>query len=169
MKLKKQSETPTVPLLALMCLAVLFMLLPQAQAQVTPGTQITLTNLPLFITGGSTSNLAAQPIALRQGGGFGVAVSALGTNALTTGNLTLTWNVSRDGTSTNFTTTGPITTTVACNGTSTAWYWTNYSVAALNNNPWLTLSSIANGNATNSVTNLAVTVFFGNPSYNYGQ
>ena len=156
-------------LISTMAVAFLACLALPAFAQVTPTTPIVLTNLPLQLIGGTSSNVTTQVIALRQGGGFSVAVSAQGTNAVTTNTITLTWNVSRDGTSTNFSNTGPIVTTVPMNGTNAVYYWTNYPVSLVNNNPWLTLSSWSSANtSTNAVTNLTVTVLFGNPSYNTG-
>jgi len=143
-----------------------FLAPPSAEAQLNNGTQISITNLPKAIVGGATSNLTGNVITLRQGAGMSVVFGGIGTNTFTTNNVTVTWNVSRDGSTTNLANNGPIVTTAPLNGTNQIYYWTNYSPTVLNNNPCIVPTSITVA-GTNQITNITMTVLFGNPYTGY--
>lgn len=144
--------------------------LSSAQAQVVPVNTYVLTNLPPVMPGGAISNLVTQAIPLRQGGGMAVIAGGFGTSATTTNSITIPWFVSRDGTSTNFTTSPAFITTFFGNGTSQIWIPTNYPVATVNNFAYATPGSVTNNNAAGQTwSNLTLTVIFGNSAYNYGQ
>jgi|WetSurMetagenome_2_1015567.scaffolds.fasta_scaffold610072_2 hypothetical protein len=143
--------------------AILAVFTLSLKAQVTPSTPITLTNVPTYIIGGATSNITAQAVSVAQGQGIGVVVGGLGTNAATTDALTLYWSVSRDGSATNFTT-AYLTTTASATGVTQFYQFTNLPPAVLNNTPYIALTKIVSAaNATNTITNLTVTLIRGNP------
>jgi hypothetical protein len=140
-------------------------LAPPTQAQVTPTTIFSLTNLPPSVPGATTTNLFAagtiptnNVISLRQGQGMASAVTFFGASGAAAG-FSLNWAVSLDGT--NWQTTGFLQNTNLASGTNIVTSVTNYSSVLLNNELFIAPYSLQNANA-GAVTVSNTTVSFGN-------
>lgn len=140
--------------LAALAMAALVLALP-AQAQVTPVTVGTFTNVPTIIATAGVSNVNAL-VQLRQGRGISILPSFAGTNS-GAANLRLEFDVSADGT--NFTTTSPFVLTFAMNGTTGVIPWTNIPPSLLDNVAYLRLTKMTNAHtASLFITNVTYSI-----------
>jgi hypothetical protein len=142
--------------LAALCLCA-FALSPTARAQVTPTTIFALTNLPVYVEAGSTSNVfqtnasgfpTNNVLSVRQGTGMASQWLTAGTNAAASTGLAFNWVVSYDGT--NFCTNSAafVVMTNVPNGNNALVYGTNFQRQFTDNAVYVTPYSIINGSAT---------------------
>jgi hypothetical protein len=138
-------------LAAMAALSMLFVA-PAAQAQANFQKQIT-NYASITVAGanqttfGTTTN---QLVSIRQNRGSSWLLKVHGTNSVTTGNLTIGFDVTADGT--NWTSAQPLQWTVALNGTNRVTYWTNFSIASLSNVRYVFPTLATNANtSTNAI------------------
>lgn len=134
--------------------AMVALLAPKAQAQVTPLTSTNAIKTILTLAHAST-NIVSSAIAevpIRQGKGVSVTAAFAGTGA-NTGTVQLMWAVSTDGT--NYTTTTPITTTHVANGTTGVLDWELIPPSTLDNVRKIKIVTITN-TPTILLTNVVV-------------
>lgn len=133
--------------------AILAVSILGACAQVTPTSEVTLTNLPASIAGAATSNqVSIVPVV--QGKGLAIQGNFIGGTG--TSNVVCYWRASADGTNTSSHNikTNTITLTAA-----TAHHWVvNFTPDELAGYRWISLSSIYNQNAS-ITTNRGVTAW----------
>ena len=143
-----------------------------ASAQVTPTTIFALTNLPVYVEAGGTSNVfqtnasgfpTNNVLSVRQGTGMASQWLTAGTNAAASTGLAFNWVVSYDGT--NFCTNSAafVVMTNVPNGNNTLVYGTNFLRQFTDNAIFITPYSIQNGSATHGGVYVSnVVASFGN-------
>ncbi len=133
---------------AVLIAAIVFITERPALAQfVSLGWQQQTITAPSTITGNSTSNNVGYVKTSDKG--FSFMASFVGTNAATTGNVSLLWRASSNGSNTN-TGAALYTNTVASTGTATNWFYGTVPASVINCG--FAHLSILNGNdATNQI------------------
>ena len=141
---------------ALMALVLVAMVLPAQAADTFQPNRYdnVLTNGVTTVTNAATATVAGKPFTLRQGQGFGVFTTFVGTNA-GTANMITKWDVSYDGTT--YTTTQPLRATNAMNNTTAVRGWTWFSPQQVDGVRTIKLTGIGNEHtASLLVTNVIV-------------
>jgi len=128
-----------------------------AYAQVTPRSLTTLTLSATTVTASSTVTLTSSTIMLKPGSGFAI-VPTFAQSAAGTGNVTFNFAVSTDGTT--WSTTTPLTYTVAATGTTSVVAFKNFGVAdGADNILYARLASVTNSNTPSNtiISSIVVT------------
>jgi hypothetical protein len=160
--LLRNHRQPRPGFLGLVLLSFLFILalaIP-TNAQVTPTTPITLTNIPPIIPGGASSNVV-QKYDAPLGRGLAIIPAFNLTTAAGTNNVIFTLQVSANGTS--WTTSSGLTHTVAGNGTETVrslWY---IPTTSLDGVAYWRLATVNNAANTPPISNLTAVATWRNP------
>jgi len=105
-----------------------------------------LTAVPALVAATTLVSTNSSMIPLRKDAGVAILPKIVGTNA-GTANVVFTFSVSPDGTL--WSTTGPLTYTLAMNGTNPVVGYKNFTLTDVNNVRYMRLSSITNAHSAN--------------------
>lgn len=109
------------------------------------------------VAASTDTTVTSEPFLIRGNIGFAI-LPYFSIASASTANIVFRFKLSADGT--NYTTTEPLTATIAANGTNAVRGYANFGPSTLNNVMWAKLSSVNNG-ATNtlSISNVVKSVY----------
>jgi hypothetical protein len=135
-----------------------FLAAPPALGQTAPSTSGNFSSTNA-VPGSTTDSVASAGIDVPNGRGLGILSEFYGAN-VGTGNVTITFGLSQDGT--DWTTTATHTQVIAANGTNWVRAFKNFAPADLDNVRYIRVNSIANA-VTNAIAGVEVKYIKRNP------